>query len=84
VDCPNCKAESRVIDSRARKGAIRRRRVCQHCEHRFTTYKTNSDHLRDLMLSWLNKSINADEIGRLVKEKCEHAIRDYLAEDNMP
>ena len=40
--CPKCHAnDDKVIDSReAREGtAIRRRRVCQACDHRFTTYE---------------------------------------------
>jgi len=38
--CPRCNEErSSVIDSRADGGAIRRRRECQSCEYRFTTYE---------------------------------------------
>ena len=40
--CPSCGAsETRVIDSRPAEGgsAIRRRRECETCEHRFTTYE---------------------------------------------
>ena len=40
--CPKCQQNNdTVIDSReARDGtSIRRRRVCQECEHRFTTYE---------------------------------------------
>ena len=40
--CPNCgHAQDRVVDSRAtREGAaIRRRRECLQCQHRFTTYE---------------------------------------------
>jgi len=42
VICPACAAnDDRVIDSRASDGgkAIRRRRVCNHCNKRFTTYE---------------------------------------------
>ena len=40
--CPSCGAtETRVIDSRPAEGgsSIRRRRECETCEHRFTTYE---------------------------------------------
>ena len=40
--CPKCtQSEDKVVDSRAiRNGdAIRRRRICSHCGHRFTTYE---------------------------------------------
>ncbi len=42
MQCPVCQHEStRVIDSRDVEGerAIRRRRECESCEHRFTTYE---------------------------------------------
>ncbi len=40
--CPSCGAtDTRVIDSRPAEGgeAIRRRRRCEVCDHRFTTYE---------------------------------------------
>jgi transcriptional repressor NrdR len=40
--CPYCRADNdRVIDSRAHEGghAIRRRRLCQDCRRRYTTYE---------------------------------------------
>jgi transcriptional repressor NrdR len=40
--CPNCSApEDRVVDTRPSDGdqAIRRRRECLACQHRFTTYE---------------------------------------------
>jgi transcriptional repressor NrdR len=42
MQCPTCRApDSRVIDSRLGKegDAIRRRRHCERCGHRFTTYE---------------------------------------------
>ena len=42
MKCPFCHdLDNRVIDSRLTKDAntIRRRRVCEHCERRFTTYE---------------------------------------------
>lgn len=38
--CPICRAgETRVVDSRDDESAVRRRRECQVCKHRFTTYE---------------------------------------------
>ncbi|MBC5825176.1 MAG: transcriptional repressor NrdR [Candidatus Eremiobacteraeota bacterium] len=38
--CPSCRTgETRVIDSRDDASAVRRRRECQACRHRFTTYE---------------------------------------------
>jgi transcriptional repressor NrdR len=40
VRCPRCGNESdKVVDSRAAADAIRRRRECEACGHRFTTYE---------------------------------------------
>jgi hypothetical protein len=42
MKCPQCGAETRVSDSRAVDDgrAVRRRRVCDECAHRVTTYET--------------------------------------------
>jgi transcriptional repressor NrdR len=38
--CPVCRAgDTRVIDSRDDENAVRRRRECQACRHRFTTFE---------------------------------------------
>jgi transcriptional repressor NrdR len=49
--CPFCDAEKeslKVIDSRACEGgrAIRRRRACEHCSKRFTTYERIEQHAK--------------------------------------
>ena len=40
MNCPLCKGETDVIDSRPTKNMIRRRRKCQSCGHRFSTVET--------------------------------------------
>src|SRR5215472_4569250 len=38
--CPVCRSgDTRVVDSRDDENAVRRRRECQACKHRFTTYE---------------------------------------------
>ena len=41
MDCPLCEAPSRVLESRSSEAgaAVRRRRECSRCGHRFTTYE---------------------------------------------
>lgn len=42
MNCPKCKAaETKVVDSRVTEGGrvIRRRRECEKCENRFTTFE---------------------------------------------
>jgi hypothetical protein len=45
--CPSCGSSSlAVIESRSTKVAIRRRKQCQACSHRCTTYEVSSDWFR--------------------------------------
>src|SRR5438105_3897409 len=40
MQCPYCgSTDHRVLDSREAADAIRRRRQCEHCDQRFTTYE---------------------------------------------
>jgi transcriptional repressor NrdR len=40
MKCPFCAStNSRVIDTRSAEGGVRRRRECEDCERRFTTYE---------------------------------------------
>ena len=39
VQCPYCDGDSHVVDSRATADAVRRRRLCDVCKRRFTTYE---------------------------------------------
>lgn len=46
MQCPYCgEPESRVVDTRATAESIRRRRECQRCRKRFTTYEQVSESL---------------------------------------
>lgn len=44
MQCPKCKIDNvKVVDSRPfHECAIRRRRLCLSCSHRFTTYEYNA------------------------------------------
>ncbi len=51
--CPFCAAnDDRVIDSRSTDGshAVRRRRICNHCGKRFTTYERVEEHVRLMVI----------------------------------
>ncbi len=39
MQCPYCSSETKVLESRAAEGSMRRRRECLQCENRFTTYE---------------------------------------------
>jgi len=40
MKCPICQSETKVVDTRASKTGIRRRRECLDCLTRFSTYET--------------------------------------------
>lgn len=42
VQCPNCNGESHVIDSRDGEDARRRRRQCNECKFRYSTYEIHA------------------------------------------
>lgn len=64
VCCPKCSGGSHVIDSRSVTGAVRRRRRCGSCSHRFTTYEMM---VRDLDLIDKIEGV-ADVLGGLIDE----------------
>lgn len=39
MQCPYCGGDSQVVDSRTSPDGVRRRRVCNECRRRFTTYE---------------------------------------------
>lgn len=43
IQCPQCNGESHVVDSRDEETARRRRRQCDSCHHRYTTYEIHAD-----------------------------------------
>ena len=44
--CPKCGAEMRVVDTRQAEGdSVRRRRVCNDCKYRLTTYEITLEQL---------------------------------------
>ena len=47
--CEHCgSSDISVTDSRPSRGTVRRRRRCNHCGHRFTTYEVSAD-IEDLI-----------------------------------
>lgn len=50
MDCPSCdNADTRVVDSREAVDSIRRRRECQACAYRFTTFERVEFRLPDVV-----------------------------------
>lgn len=45
MNCPLCGTELRVIDSRRYMGTVRRRRDCEKCKYRTTTYEISQEEM---------------------------------------
>jgi transcriptional repressor NrdR len=73
MKCPYCSGESRVIDKReSSSGIIRRRRECQKCKKRFTTYEK----IEVLDLSVIKKdgtreAFDKEKLEKGIKKACE-------------
>lgn len=75
MDCPFCPSEdTRVVDSRlARAGrAIRRRRSCETCGERFTTYEVVEDVVPDVIKeNGRTEPFNRAKVLRSVRLPCQ-------------
>lgn len=49
MNCPKCGCDTFVIDTRSRGQAVKRRRRCQGCGHRFTTYEISKDFYKQII-----------------------------------
>ncbi len=69
MKCPYCgQMATRVIDSRTAESGIRRRRECQECSERFTTY----EHVQAVVVMVVKKDGRREEFQR---EKLLHGLR---------
>jgi transcriptional regulator NrdR family protein len=71
MKCPECGAETAVIDSRPALGTVRRRRECTACGHRFTTREVNQE-------DWENLREAARRAA--VHRRIANAVRTLLGE----
>ncbi|MBQ1779300.1 MAG: hypothetical protein IIZ93_14190 [Acidaminococcaceae bacterium] len=75
MNCPLCGERAIVLDSRYDDLTIRRRRMCQKCEHRFTTYEINADSFQALFGKLYGRKLIMD-IGIATG----NAVRELLKE----
>lgn len=68
MQCPYCGSDSQVLDSRATSEAVRRRRVCNRCRRRFTTYERPS-------APGLKVIKRSEKIEPFDSDKLQHALR---------
>lgn len=72
VQCPKCNGESHVIDSRDGETARRRRRRCDRCRHRYTTYEIHAEEYERIQ----NLEVSTAQIEVAISVLC--AIRTQL------
>lgn len=72
MQCPFCERDSQVVDSRtAGDGGVRRRRICNHCKRRFTTYeRVGSPSLKVIKRSGRNEPFDSDKLLRALRRVC--------------
>jgi transcriptional repressor NrdR len=71
--CPACRnGDTRVIDSRDDETAVRRRRECQSCRHRFTTYeRIEAARLFIVKKDGRREPYNRDKVLAGLRKACE-------------
>jgi transcriptional repressor NrdR len=73
--CPKCGSlEDKVIDSREAKDgiSIRRRRECQGCNHRFTTYEyLEHEEVRVIKSTGIRQPFDREKLFSGIKKACE-------------
>lgn len=73
--CPQCHADAlRVVDSRdvEAEPAIRRRRECENCQHRFTTYeRIEAPHLWIVKKDGRREAFDRGKLGAGIWRACE-------------
>lgn len=71
MHCPFCSFEdTKVIDSRVNELEVRRRRECEKCEKRFTTYETAEIELTVLKKDGQHESFNRDKVRNGIIKSC--------------
>jgi transcriptional repressor NrdR len=73
VLCPVCRAaDNRVIDSRDDESAVRRRRECLACRHRFTTYeRIESSRIYIVKKDGRREPFSRDKLLNGLRKACE-------------
>ncbi len=73
MKCPTCSSETRVLESRdiSDSTAIRRRRECKDCEHRFTTYERPELSVRVVKKDGTREEFDQDKLKKGIMKSCE-------------
>jgi transcriptional repressor NrdR len=83
--CPRCKhPESQVIDTRDSSEAIRRRRECLSCKHRYTTYERSESPVMIVQKkNGIRERYKPDKIRRSMEIACKNRPIDQALIESM-
>jgi transcriptional repressor NrdR len=71
VQCPYCGSDSQVLDSRSTTEGVRRRRQCNECKRRFTTYeRAGAPSLKVIKRSERVEAFDSDKLQRALRRVC--------------
>lgn len=71
MKCPYCQGSSHVVDTREVSSAIRRRRECNACEQRFTTYeRISATNLQVIKADGRRQDFNRDKLIASMQLAC--------------
>lgn len=95
VKCPFCNSETKVIDTRESEDSVRRRRECEKCERRFTTYERpevnvmvvkkdgrREPYSREKLMRGINIACGKRPITRESIEAAVNKIENTIREEN--
>lgn len=71
MKCPHCLSNTRVLDKRESKDAIRRRRECLKCKRRFTTYERIETKITIIKKDGRREPYVRDKIKNGILRACE-------------
>ena len=82
MQCPYCAADSQVLDSRATSEGVRRRRLCNRCKRRFTTYeRASAPGLKVIKRNERIEQFDADKLQHALRRVCRN--RPAITEDDI-
>lgn len=86
MKCPFCKStikQTRVVDTRETPTGIRRRRECEQCSQRFTTYeRISSPHLLVIKQDKRRESFNKEKLIKSMQIACtKRPIATYIIDE---
>ena len=73
MQCPYCGSDSQVLDSRSTTEGVRRRRQCNACRRRFTTYeRAGAPSLKVIKRNERTEGFDSDKLQRALRRVCRN------------